>query len=66
MCVNDGVDVRSFLVNAEVHLDFGGGLEAFIRVQDVALGVDLTDVFGGHEALGNTGGGAEEFIGCLR
>ena len=61
--MNDGYDIRSFPVDAEVHFDFGRRLEAFISMQDVALGVDFADVFGGHKALGHTGGCAEKFVG---
>ena len=62
MCVYNGVNVGSFLVNSHVHFDFGGRLEALVRLNYFTVSVNLADEFRSHEALGYTGRSAKEFV----
>ena len=54
MRVNDGVDVGAFLIDAHVHLDFGGGIE--LSLDFFALRIDLDNHVGRKRALGNARG----------
>ena len=62
MRVNDGTCIGTLLIHSHVHLDLGGGVQ--LTVQLVAVGIDLDDHVGGHEALGYTGGGAVVLVGA--
>ena len=62
MSVNNAVYVRSFLLDAHVHLDLRGRLKAFVSLENVALCIDLAYVFRGHEALADAGRVAEKFV----
>ena len=62
MSVNNAVYVRSFLIDAHMHFDFGRRLKAFVCLKHIALCIDLADVFGRHKALADAGRRAEEFV----
>ena len=45
-----------------MHLDFGGGTEIACCGNYLTVAVNLTDIVGCHEALGNACGCAKEFV----
>ena len=45
-----------------MHLDFGRGFETGVGLNDLAVLVYFTDVFGGHETLGYARRSAEKFV----
>ena len=60
--VNNAHNVGTLTVNPQMHLDLGGGLEAGICFQHVAVTVDFANVFGCHESLGHARRSAEELV----
>ena len=60
--MNNALYIRSFLVDSHVHFDLGRRSEALVSLDNLTVCIYLTDVLGGHEALGHARGSAEELV----